>query len=209
MDASGLREPDLDALLATAGVTVRQNDVVLDLGCGAGHVTRALARRAAHVIALDVSREALRRAREYEAPNNVTWLLGNGASLDGVEDDSLDGAVSHGLFHAIRDAKVTLGYVAELGRVLKPGAWAAFALSTDPRPGEPPAPERPGTSRRELLRGLAGRRPPERQAQRHVAAGVPLEALGAVATAAGLTLEDIDGAGTRHTVVRATRSRAS
>ena len=46
-----------------AGVTVRQDDVVLDLGCGAGRLTRALARRAAHVIALDVSpRDAPPRA---------------------------------------------------------------------------------------------------------------------------------------------------
>ena len=72
-------ERDLDTLLSTVGVTVRQDDVVLDLGCGVGRLTRVLARRAGHVIALDVSPEMLRRAQELnDALNNVTWLLGDG-----------------------------------------------------------------------------------------------------------------------------------
>ncbi|HEX2085064.1 MAG TPA: class I SAM-dependent methyltransferase [Solirubrobacteraceae bacterium] len=200
-------ERDLDTLLSTLGITVRQDDVVLDLGCGVGRLTRVLARRAAHVIALDVSPEMLRRAQDLnDTLNNVTWLLGDGESLTGVEDASLDGAVSHVVFQHIPDAKVTLGYVEELGRVLEPGAWAAFGLSTDPRVHEPPAPEQRGTSRRELLQGLAGRRPRGQQAPEWLGAPVPLDALGAVATSAGLVLEQIEGAGTQFTLVRAVRT---
>ena len=203
-------ERDLDTLLRTAGVTVEPDDVVLDLGCGVGRLTRVLARRAAHVIALDVSPEMLRRAQELnDTLNNVTWLLGDGESLSGIEDASLDGAVSHVVFQHIPDAKVTLGYVEELGRVLKPEAWAAFGLSTDPKIHEPPPPEEQGTSRRDLLRGLAGRKPRGTNAPEWLGSAVPLEALGAVATSSGLVLEDIEGAGTQFTLVRATRSRAS
>ena len=199
-------ERDLDTLLESVGVTVRQDDLVLDLGCGVGRLTRVLARRAAHVIGLDVSPEMLRRAQELnEHLNNVTWLLGDGESLTGVEDASLDGAVSHVVFQHIPDAKVTLGYVEELGRVLKPGAWAALGLSTDPGVHEPPPPEQQGTSRRELLGVLAGRRPRGQTAPEWLGAPVPLEALGAVATNAGLTLEQIEGAGTQFTLVRAVR----
>ena len=93
MDHDHDGERELRDFLAAAGVTVRQDDVVLDLGCGPGRLTRALARRAAHVIALDVSRELLRRAQEGGEPlNNVTWLLGDGETLTGIEDASLDGA---------------------------------------------------------------------------------------------------------------------
>jgi SAM-dependent methyltransferase len=198
---------DLDHILDTLEVTVRQDDLVLDIGCGLGRLTRVLAGRAAHVIALDVSPEMLRRAQELNAElNNVTWLLGDGESLAGVEDASVDGAVSHVVFQHIPDAKVTLGYVEELGRVLKPGGWAAFGVSTDPRIHEPPPSERGGTSRRDLLRGLAGRKPRGQSAPEWLGAPVPLDALGAVATAAGLTLEKIEGAGTQFTLVRATRS---
>ena len=197
---------DLDTLLDTLGVTVRMDDVVLDLGCGVGRLTRVLALRAAHVVALDVSPEMLRRAQELnEHLNNVTWLLGDGESLTGVEDASLDGAVSHVVFQHIPDAKITLGYVEELGRVLKPGAWAAFGLSTDPTIHEPPPPEERGTSRREMLRGLVGRQPRGQQAPEWLGAAVPLDALGAVATAAGLVLEQIEGSGTQFTLVRAVR----
>jgi SAM-dependent methyltransferase len=202
-------ERDLDTLLSTVGVTVRQEDLVLDLGCGLGRLTRVLARRAAHVIALDVSPEMLRRAQELNVSlNNVTWLLGDGESLAGVEDAQLDGAISHVVFQHIPDAKVTLGYVEELGRVLKPGAWAAFGLSTDPKVHEPPPPEQQGTSRRELLGSLAGRKPRGQSAPEWLGAPVPLDALGAVATAAGLTLEQIEGAGTQFTLVRAVKEAA-
>jgi SAM-dependent methyltransferase len=198
---------DLQTFLDAAGVTVRMDDVVLDLGCGVGRLTRGLSRRAAHVIALDVSPEMLRRAQELnEHLNNVTWLLGDGESLTGVEDASLDGAVSHVVFQHIPDPETTLGYVEELGRVLKPGAWAAFGLSTDPKIHEPRAEQR-GTSRRELLRGLAGRHPRGQNAPEWLGAAVPLEALGAVATSAGLILENIEGAGTQFTLVRAVRTK--
>jgi SAM-dependent methyltransferase len=200
-------ERDLDHILDALEVTVRQDDLVLDIGCGLGRLTRVLAGRAAHVIALDVSPEMLRRAQELNAElNNVTWLLGDGESLTGVEDASLDGAVSHVVFQHIPDAKVTLGYVAELGRVLKPGGWAAFGVSTDPRIHEPPPAERGGTSRRDLFRGLTGKKPRGQSAPEWLGAPVPLDALGAVATAAGLVLEKIEGAGTQFTLVRAVRA---
>jgi SAM-dependent methyltransferase len=199
----------VDTILDTLGLTVRQDDLVLDIGCGVGRLTRVLAGRAGHVIGLDVSPEMLRRAQELNHHlNNVTWLLGDGESLTGVEDASLDGAMSHVVFQHIPDAKVTLGYVAELGRVLKPGGWAAFGISTDPRVHEPPPAERGGTSRRDLLRGLAGRRARGQSAPEWLGAPVPLDALGAVATSAGLVLERIEGAGTQYTLVRAMRERA-
>jgi SAM-dependent methyltransferase len=177
----------LDAL----GLTVRQDDVVLDLGCT---MTVDLATQAAHVIAVHTRHEPLRHAR---ALTNVTPIVGDGRTLAGVEDSSLDGAVAD--FRHIAHAKTTLGYVEELGRVLKPGAWAAFAVSTDQARAQRSAP-----SRRDLFRTLAGTRPAHPRG-----APVPLDALGAVATAAGLTLERIEGSGTADTLVRATRSRAS
>jgi SAM-dependent methyltransferase len=126
-------EHDLDRLLGELDARVEPGDTVLDVGCGVGRLTRVLAARARHVIALDVSARMLERARELNAGlDNVEWVLGDGRSLVRVGDASVDAAISHVVFQHIPDPAVTLGYVRELGRVLRPGGWAAFQVSTDP-----------------------------------------------------------------------------
>ena len=194
-------ERDLDTLLSTLDLAVRLDDHVLDLGCGIGRLTRVLAGRAAHVTAVDVSPGMLARARELNAQlNNVSWMLGDGETLEGVPDGSVDAVVSHVVLQHIPSAKVQLGYVAEMGRVLRPGGWAAFGLSTDPRVHEP----RPA-SRRDLFRAMTGKRPGGQDEPEWLGAFVPLDALGATAAQSGLTLERIEGANTQFTLVRALR----
>ena len=199
-------EDAISELLAVLDVKIRQGDVVLELGCGDGRRTETIAARAGHVIAFDVSATALRRASAQNGANNVTYVQGDGQSLDGVDDDDVDVVVSAG-FLGRGSPKVALGYVAELGRVLKPGGVAAFELSTDPAAAEPaPPPEPAGTSRRELLSllGTARRAPQPAEPPRGF---VPLDALGAVATQAGLELERIEGANTRDTYALARRPK--
>ena len=194
-------ERDLDTLLDTLGVKVRLDDHVLDLGCGIGRLTRVLAGRAAHVTAVDVSPRMLQRARELNPRlNNVTWLLGDGETLEGVPDGTVDGVVSHVVLQHIPSAKVQLGYVAEFARVLRPGGWAAFGLSTDPRVHEP----RPA-SRRDLFRAMTGKKPAGTDEPEWLGSFVPLDALGATAASSGLVLEQIEGANTQFTLVRAVR----
>lgn len=109
-------------------------DVVVEIGCGVGRLTRVLAARASRVLALDVSAEMLDRARAANPGlGNVEWIHGDGSALTGIGDGSADGVFSHVVFQHIPDPAVTLGYVAEMGRVLRPGGWAAFQVSTDPR----------------------------------------------------------------------------
>jgi SAM-dependent methyltransferase len=129
----------------------------------------------------------------------LTFVHGLAGSLDELEEAGADLVVAHGLFLRLASAKAVLGYVEQVGRVLAPGGRAVLALSTDPV-----APEQrgePRASRRDLLRGLTSRR-----AEAPAGAYVPLDALGAVAVQAGLTLDRIEGSGTRDTVALARRS---
>ena len=187
-------EADLDRLLAAAGMAVRPGDVVVDLGCGLGRLTRPLAARAGAVHALDVSAEMLRRARELNTHlANVTWLQGSGEDLAPIADRSVDAVVSHVVFQHIPDPSITLGYVREIGRVLRPGGWAAFQVSTDARIHRPRGRRRVGA----LLR----RSPRGQRAPQWLGSPVDLDALRDVAADAGLRVERIANPGEQHCVV--------
>jgi SAM-dependent methyltransferase len=200
-------EEDLATLLDTLGIAIDPAAHVVDVGCGVGRLTRVLAGRAEHVIALDVSPEMLAKAQEMSPElENVEWVLGDGASLTGVEDGSQDLVVSHVVLQHIPSAQVQLGYVAEFARVLKPGGVAAFGLSTDPRVHEPRrAPAKGGQSRRGFFKALVGATPGGQDEPEWLGAFVPLDALGATAEQVGLALEQIEGANTQFTLVRAVK----
>jgi ubiquinone/menaquinone biosynthesis C-methylase UbiE len=200
-------EEDLTTLLGTLGLELAEDDHVVDVGCGVGRLTRVLARHVQHVTALDVSPEMLAKAQELNPElHNVEWALGDGESLTGIEDASVDAVVSHVVLQHIPSAKVQLGYVTEFGRVLKPGGWAAFGLSTDPRVHERREAKAPKQqSRRGFFKALVGATPGGQDEPEWLGAFVPLDALGATAVQAGLTLEQIEGANTQFTLVRAVK----
>lgn len=127
-------EKDLDRLLGALGASVDPTDDVVEIGCGVGRLTRVLAMRGASVRALDVSERMLELAKQYnQALGNVEWILGDGSTLSGISSESADACVSHVVFQHIPDPEITLSYVREIGRVLKPGGWAAFQVSNNPR----------------------------------------------------------------------------
>jgi SAM-dependent methyltransferase len=183
------------------GVEPGPADHVVEIGCGMGRITRALAARAERVTALDLSPRMLELAREHNSRLvNVTWLLGDGHSLAGVDDESADACFSFVVFQHIPDPEVTLGYVREMGRVLRPGGWAAFQVSNAP-----------GIHRRSLVRRALARlrRGPGGQADpAWVGSAIELAALERVAVESGLALERVRGAETQYCLVLARRVNA-
>jgi SAM-dependent methyltransferase len=131
-------EEALGYMLDASGLTIGPEESVVDIGCGVGRMTRALAGRARHVFAVDVSSEMLARARENNPElDNVEWLHGDGRSLGVLGDASVDGCFSHVVFQHIPDPEITMSYVRDMGRVLRPGGWALFQVSTDPTVHQP------------------------------------------------------------------------
>jgi SAM-dependent methyltransferase len=185
-------ERDLDALLSALGASVELEDRVLEIGCGVGRLTRVLSARAASVVALDVSERMLELAREHNGTlDNVDWVLGDGSTLAGVEPESADACVSHVVFQHIPDPQVTLAYVREIGRVLKPGGWAAFQISNDRRV------HRPRTGVRDTLRALLGRSPRGQRDSRWLGSMVELPDLRRAAAGGSMELERVLGEGTQ------------
>ncbi len=102
---------------------------VLELGCGAGRVTRALAQVFGEVHAVDVSAEMLTQAREALAGSpNVFLYQTDGASLDVLGERSFDFAYSCCVFHHISSYEVIRGYVSDIARRLVLGGLFKFEV---------------------------------------------------------------------------------
>jgi ubiquinone/menaquinone biosynthesis C-methylase UbiE len=91
---------------------------VIDVGCGEGRFTRALAAEGAEVFGIDVNDAALAAASAAPGGENVTYMLGRGEVLP-FEDASIDVVVYSNSLHHI-DADKMAEALGEASRVLKP-----------------------------------------------------------------------------------------
>jgi SAM-dependent methyltransferase len=206
----GYDNPDTDAfwqrgeevvgrMLAIVGLAVGQDDVVVDIGCGVGRLTRALAARAGLVYGLDVSREMLRLAERHNPTlGNVEWLHGDGRGLGALDDASVTGCFSHVVFQHIPDPAITADYVREMGRVLRPGGWALFQVSTDPA-----VHRQPSRGIRGRLKAMLTRQPDD---SAWWGSAVEMDDLRAAARDGGLVLEQVHDEGSQYTTVLARRT---
>jgi SAM-dependent methyltransferase len=194
----------LDETLAALGVSVEPGHDAIDIGCGVGRFTRALAARAGSVRGLDVSPRMIELAREHNAHlANVEWIAGDGTSLAPIPDASADCCLSFVVFQHIPDPEITYGYVREMGRVLRPGGWAAFQVSDDAR-----VHGRRLAHARAALAGLARRGPRGWTRREYRGSAIDLDRLRGAAAEGGLELERVEGAGTQYCLVLARRRPA-
>ncbi|MBL0156159.1 MAG: class I SAM-dependent methyltransferase [Bryobacterales bacterium] len=106
---------------------------VLEIGCGAGRVTRALARLFGEVHAVDVSGEMVAQATEaLRSRPNATVYQNNGMDLSIVPVGDFDFAFSTIVFQHIPSREVIVNYVREVSRLLRPGALFKFQVQGDP-----------------------------------------------------------------------------
>ncbi|HSM76028.1 MAG TPA: methyltransferase domain-containing protein [Bryobacteraceae bacterium] len=105
---------------------------VLEIGCGAGRITRALARLFGEVHAVDVSGEmvCLARAALKDYPNAFVYQ-NNGTDLSVIPPLEFDFAFSMIVFQHIPSRDVIETYVRETGRLLRPGALFKFQVQGD------------------------------------------------------------------------------
>ncbi|MFY9614735.1 MAG: class I SAM-dependent methyltransferase [Candidatus Dormiibacterota bacterium] len=126
-------EEDLDRTLSLVNAAFRGDERVLEIGCGIGRITRAIAARTAVAIGVDVSSEMVERGRQaMQDVANARLVLGNGRDLAEFGDADFDACYSFIVFQHIPDPEVTCRYIVEIGRVLKPGGWTLFQISEQP-----------------------------------------------------------------------------
>jgi len=118
---------------------------VLEIGCGAGRVTRALGRYFGRVYAVDISAEMVRQAsRALVGFPNVSIFRNNGRDLSAVGGNwwcrlgigrklELDFAFSCMVFQHISSREIIESYVREVNRRLRPGALFKFQVQGSSR----------------------------------------------------------------------------
>jgi len=104
------------------------NRTILDLGGGIGRIALYLSPVAGRYYLLDVSREMLRQARAWlDGQENVSLVQGDGFTLAGVPDDSVDFAFSIMVFQHM-DREVCVRYLMDLRRVLAQHGYAYLGV---------------------------------------------------------------------------------
>ncbi len=122
---------DLDALAALARATPHAN--VLDLGCGGGHVSFAMAPHAASVVACDLSADILGVVAAEGARRGLAQLRTQAGRAEALpfDDGTFDIVATRFSAHHWYDVRAGL---AEARRVLKPAAGWPWWISSRPRP---------------------------------------------------------------------------
>ena len=117
---------------------------VLEIGCGAGRVTRAFAGYFGEVYAVDISGEMVRQARAATAGfPSVHIFHNNGKDLSAVrrkwwhrfglgQPIQMDFAFSFMVFQHIPSRTIIENYVREVHRLLRPGALFKFQVQGAP-----------------------------------------------------------------------------
>ena len=107
---------------------------VLEIGCGAGRLTRALSNIFGEVHAVDVSGEMVELARQAVADRpGVHVYQNNGCDLSVIPAKEFDFAYSAIVFQHIPSREVIENYVREVHRLLRPGALFKFQVQGDSR----------------------------------------------------------------------------
>jgi len=135
----GQAAPPLDAFLRSDIRSPQPPGRVLVPGCGRGHEAALLAELGFEVIGLDLSAEAIDRARALHGPDRpqLRWLqadLFDPAALAAAEftAGSVEGVLEHTCFCAIpRDKRPD--YVKSVARALRPGGLLLAVFYINPR----------------------------------------------------------------------------
>ncbi|GIF45796.1 methyltransferase family protein [Asanoa ferruginea] len=100
---------------------------VVDLGCGEGIVTRAVAARGATVTGVDPTKRLVEHARSIEraTPCGVTYAVDDGTVLTTLEDSSADWVTAGLSLNNIPDLEAA---VRSVRRVLAPGGQLVFTI---------------------------------------------------------------------------------
>jgi SAM-dependent methyltransferase len=118
---------ELQGLFERLGADPRGGTCV-EVGCGPGRMTAALAERFDRVVAVDVSPAMVERARATVPDPRVEFKVVSGDRLDGVESGIADALVCYLVLQHLPRREPILAYLSEFARALAPDGEAFVQL---------------------------------------------------------------------------------
>ena len=114
-------DPLISGLRSSLAAHVGPSDRVIDVACGTGALTMAMAGRAAHVTGIDLSEDMITTARRTSVRrgiNSVTLELHDASDLSCYDDNQFDVAVASMAMHQF-EAGLAVRILTEMGRIAK------------------------------------------------------------------------------------------
>lgn len=130
-----VRDDILNDIAAVCQGRDPKNMRVLEIGCGVGRMTRALAATFGEVHGVDVSREMVRQAKHFlRTTPNAHVCRNSGKDLQVLGDLRFDFAYSFIVFQHIPSREVIDSYVGAVSRCLRSGSMFKFQVQGHPSP---------------------------------------------------------------------------
>jgi ubiquinone/menaquinone biosynthesis C-methylase UbiE len=104
---------------------IKKGQEVLDVACGQGYFSRAIAKHGAKVLGIDLGGELIKFAKEQAGPDE-TYLVLSAEKMTGLNNNRFDAAVCVLALQNIKNLQAT---VSEISRVLKPGGKCFLVLN--------------------------------------------------------------------------------
>jgi len=116
-------------LKSASGYQPKPGDRIVEIGCGVGRLTRAIAPEVGSIAAFDLSAEMLAIARKSVEAANASFHRAETPALAEIADSSVDAFVAYCVFQHLPDVEVLRAYLKTAARVLKPGGTLVFTMT--------------------------------------------------------------------------------
>ena len=118
----------IDPVLVKFGVDPADKSL-LEIGPGMGRLFPALTHRFRSVVGVEISPTMIELGQKNcPARDSARWILGDGSSLTGIDDASIDYVISFEVFQHIPVFAPIKAYMTEARRVLRPGGTLQVQL---------------------------------------------------------------------------------
>lgn len=108
-----------------------RTELAVEIGSGLGRICRGLRKYFDRVVGVDISAEMIGQARELVDDPAIEFIHGDGVGITGVEDATADLVFTFTVFQHIPDPTIVENYIAEAGRVLRPGGVFLFQWNNE------------------------------------------------------------------------------